>query len=181
MPRSSTSSTSEARLQPDRSPTVVDLEEAKNQFLYLLPVIITNASYYLIPIVAFVFVGHLGGLELVGWILAVSWASVTSFAFMVLLYPISILSFSFSELLITLPDHYLIHKFCGGQKCGVARGCGWQNFEVFSTWEHSIALARLSPSFSGSNTNSMLGPSAFCCLYYAQDGLEWEFTEGANP
>ncbi|KAF7140015.1 hypothetical protein RHSIM_Rhsim06G0199800 [Rhododendron simsii] len=98
MPRSSTCSTSEARLQPDRSLAVdevnddeeereredrwwnkvVDLEEAKNQFLYFLPVIITNASYYLISVVAVMFAGHLGGLELAGSILALSWASYSS-------------------------------------------------------------------------------------------------------
>ncbi|KAI8552540.1 hypothetical protein RHMOL_Rhmol06G0274900 [Rhododendron molle] len=108
---SSTTNISEARLQPDRSPTVVevevndeeeerererereredrcwkkvvDLEEAKNQFLYLLPVIITNVSYHLIPVVAVMFAGHLGDLELAGSILALSWATVTGFAFMV--------------------------------------------------------------------------------------------------
>lgn len=64
---------------------MVDLEEAKNQFLYLPPVIITNVSYYLIPVVAVMFAGHLGDLELAGSILALSWATVTGFAFMVLL------------------------------------------------------------------------------------------------
>lgn len=61
------------------------MEEAKNQFLYLLPVIITNVSYYLIPVVAVMFAGHLGDLELAGSILTLSWATVTGFAFMVLL------------------------------------------------------------------------------------------------
>ncbi|KAF7141633.1 hypothetical protein RHSIM_Rhsim06G0200200 [Rhododendron simsii] len=59
-------------------PTLPDWE-----VLYLLPVIITNVSYYLIPVVAVMFAGHLGDLELAGSILALSWATVTGFAFMV--------------------------------------------------------------------------------------------------
>lgn len=61
---------------------VLDLEEAKNQVLYALPMILTNVSYYLIPVVAVMFAGHLGDLELAGSNLANSWATVTGYAFM---------------------------------------------------------------------------------------------------
>ncbi|KAI8552533.1 hypothetical protein RHMOL_Rhmol06G0274500 [Rhododendron molle] len=62
---------------------VLDLEEAKNQALYSLPMILTNVSYYMIPVVSVMFAGHLGDLELAGSNLANSWATVTGFAFMV--------------------------------------------------------------------------------------------------
>ncbi|KAH7861536.1 hypothetical protein Vadar_027505 [Vaccinium darrowii] len=64
---------------------VVVLEETKNQVLYALPMIITSVSYYLIPVVAVMFAGHLGDLELAGSNLANSWANVTGFAFMAFL------------------------------------------------------------------------------------------------
>ncbi|KAL6999534.1 Protein DETOXIFICATION 19 [Sarracenia purpurea var. burkii] len=62
---------------------VLDLEEAKNQVFYALPMILTNVSYYLIPVVSVMFAGHLGDLQLAGANLANSWATVTGFAFMV--------------------------------------------------------------------------------------------------
>lgn len=62
---------------------VLDLEEAKNQVLYSLPMILTNVSYYMIPVVSVMFAGHLGDLELAGSNLANSWATVTGYAFMV--------------------------------------------------------------------------------------------------
>ncbi|KAF7140450.1 hypothetical protein RHSIM_Rhsim06G0200900 [Rhododendron simsii] len=62
---------------------VLDLEEAKNQVLYSLPMILTNVSYYMIPMVTVMFAGHLGDLELAGSNLANSWATVTGYAFMI--------------------------------------------------------------------------------------------------
>ncbi|KAF7141589.1 hypothetical protein RHSIM_Rhsim06G0200800 [Rhododendron simsii] len=62
---------------------VLNLEEAKNQVLYSLPMILTNVSYYMIPVVSVMFAGHLGDLELAGSNLANSWATVTGYAFMV--------------------------------------------------------------------------------------------------
>ncbi|KAI8552536.1 hypothetical protein RHMOL_Rhmol06G0274700 [Rhododendron molle] len=62
---------------------VLDLEEAKNQALYSLPMILANVSYYMIPVVSVMFAGHLGDLELAGSNLANSWANVTGFAFMI--------------------------------------------------------------------------------------------------
>ncbi|PSS16174.1 Protein DETOXIFICATION like [Actinidia chinensis var. chinensis] len=62
---------------------VLDLEEGKNQVLYALPMILTNVSYYLIPLVSVMFAGHLGDLQLASANLANSWATVTGFAFMV--------------------------------------------------------------------------------------------------
>ncbi|KAK0599160.1 hypothetical protein LWI29_002852 [Acer saccharum] len=62
---------------------VLDLEEAKNQVLFSLPMILTNVFYYAIPLVSAMFAGHLGNLELAGATLANSWATITGFAFMV--------------------------------------------------------------------------------------------------
>ncbi|XP_004296523.1 PREDICTED: MATE efflux family protein LAL5-like isoform X2 [Fragaria vesca subsp. vesca] len=62
---------------------VLDVEEAKNQVLFSLPMILTNVFYYLITLVSVMFAGHLGELELAGATLANSWAVVTGFAFMV--------------------------------------------------------------------------------------------------
>ncbi|KAK9209188.1 hypothetical protein WN944_001552 [Citrus x changshan-huyou] len=60
---------------------VLDVEEAKNQVLFLLPMIVANVSYYAIPLVSVMFAGHLGDLELAGATLANSWACVTGFDF----------------------------------------------------------------------------------------------------
>ncbi|CAL2254065.1 unnamed protein product [Prunus armeniaca] len=62
---------------------VLDVEEAKKQVLFSLPMIFTNLFYYLITLVSVMFAGHLGKLELAGATLANSWAIVTGFAFMV--------------------------------------------------------------------------------------------------
>ncbi|KAJ0046676.1 hypothetical protein Pint_04599 [Pistacia integerrima] len=61
---------------------VLDVEEAKNEALFSLPMILTNVSYYAITSVSVIFAGHLGKLELAGATLANSWAFVTGFAFM---------------------------------------------------------------------------------------------------
>ncbi|XP_022734736.1 protein DETOXIFICATION 19-like isoform X2 [Durio zibethinus] len=61
---------------------VLDLEEAKNQAFFALPMILTNVFYYSITLVSIMFAGHLGELELAGATLANSWATVTGFAFM---------------------------------------------------------------------------------------------------
>ncbi|XP_062015521.1 protein DETOXIFICATION 19-like [Rosa rugosa] len=62
---------------------VLDVEEAKDQVLFSLPMILTNVFYYLITLISVMFAGHLGELELAGATLANSWAVVTGFAFMV--------------------------------------------------------------------------------------------------
>ncbi|KAL3508692.1 hypothetical protein ACH5RR_028093 [Cinchona calisaya] len=62
---------------------IVDVEEAKNQIWFSLPMILTNVSYYLIPLVSVMFAGHLGQVQLAASNLANSWASVTGLAFMV--------------------------------------------------------------------------------------------------
>ncbi|KAK0602304.1 hypothetical protein LWI29_032125 [Acer saccharum] len=69
-----------------RKVLVLDVEEAKNQVLFSLPMILTNVFYYAIPLVSVVIAGHLGHLELAGATLANSWATVTVFTFMVYLY-----------------------------------------------------------------------------------------------
>ncbi|KAL4333099.1 hypothetical protein GQ457_07G014690 [Hibiscus cannabinus] len=61
---------------------VLDLEEAKNQVLFSLPMILTNLVYYSLTLVSVMFAGHLGELQLAGATLANSWATVTGFAFM---------------------------------------------------------------------------------------------------
>ncbi|KAG7632309.1 Multi antimicrobial extrusion protein [Arabidopsis suecica] len=62
---------------------VIDVEEAKAQMIYSLPMILTNVFYYCIPITSVMFASHLGQLELAGATLANSWATVSGFAFMV--------------------------------------------------------------------------------------------------
>ncbi|CAK9182992.1 unnamed protein product [Ilex paraguariensis] len=62
---------------------VLDLEESKNQILFSLPMILTNVSFYFIPVISVMFAGHLGELELAGGNLANSWATVTGLSFVV--------------------------------------------------------------------------------------------------
>ncbi|KAK7324564.1 hypothetical protein VNO77_28230 [Canavalia gladiata] len=62
---------------------VLDMEEAKHQLLFSLPMILTNLFYYLITLVSVMLVGHLGELQLAGATLANSWFSVTGVAVMV--------------------------------------------------------------------------------------------------
>ena len=45
---------------------VLDVEEAKNQVLFSLPMILTNVFYYLITLVSVMFAGHLGELKFAG-------------------------------------------------------------------------------------------------------------------
>ncbi|WCJ32189.1 MATE efflux family protein [Euphorbia peplus] len=61
----------------------MDMEEAKKQSLFSMPIILTNVFYYLIPLVSVMMAGHLGQLQLASATLANSWATVTGFAFMV--------------------------------------------------------------------------------------------------
>ncbi|MFQ6656390.1 hypothetical protein Gotur_026511, partial [Gossypium turneri] len=53
---------------------VLDLEEAKKQVLFSLPMIVTNVVYHSITLVSVMFAGHLGELQLAGATLANSWA-----------------------------------------------------------------------------------------------------------
>ncbi|XP_077244359.1 protein DETOXIFICATION 18-like [Tasmannia lanceolata] len=62
---------------------LLDVEEAKKQVLFSIPMMITNLSYYFIALVSVMFAGHLGELELAGSTLANSWATVTGLALMV--------------------------------------------------------------------------------------------------
>ncbi|KAF5182308.1 Detoxification-like protein [Thalictrum thalictroides] len=59
---------------------VLDMEEAKLQVLFSVPMIITNVSYYAITLVSVMYAGHLGKTELASSTLANSWATVTGFA-----------------------------------------------------------------------------------------------------
>ncbi|CAM8951860.1 unnamed protein product [Rhodiola kirilowii] len=60
-----------------------NLEEAETLILFALPMVITNVSYYCIPLVSVMYAGHVGQLELAGATLANSWAVVTGLAFMI--------------------------------------------------------------------------------------------------
>lgn len=62
---------------------VLDVEEAKTQVKFSLPMILTNVIYFAITLVSTMFAGQLGQLELAGATLANSWATATGFAFMV--------------------------------------------------------------------------------------------------
>lgn len=62
---------------------LIDVDEAKDQILFALPMILTNVSYYFIPLVSVMFAGHLGDLPLAGSNLANSWAAVSGLALMV--------------------------------------------------------------------------------------------------
>nr|GMD92482.1 protein DETOXIFICATION 18-like [Ipomoea batatas] len=64
----------------------MDLEEAKHQILFALPMILTTASFYFIPLVSVMFSGHLGQLPLAASNLANSWAVVTGLSFVVRAY-----------------------------------------------------------------------------------------------
>ncbi|KAJ4745571.1 Protein DETOXIFICATION [Rhynchospora pubera] len=61
---------------------IVDVEEAKGQLLFALPMILTNMSYYAITLVSVMFAGHLGDTELAGATLGNSWGTVTGLALM---------------------------------------------------------------------------------------------------
>lgn len=63
---------------------MLDMEEAKKQVLFALPMILTNVFYYGIPLVSVMFAGHLGELQLAGATLSNSWASVSGYSFMVI-------------------------------------------------------------------------------------------------
>jgi MATE family multidrug resistance protein len=60
----SISSVEEGEKRRLRWKKVLDVEEAKNQILFSLPMILTNVFYYLITLVSVMFAGHLGELEL---------------------------------------------------------------------------------------------------------------------
>ena len=62
---------------------IIDVEEAKGQLLFALPMILTNMSYYAITLVSVMFAGHLGDAELAGATLGNSWGTVTGLALMV--------------------------------------------------------------------------------------------------
>ncbi|CAH9142090.1 unnamed protein product [Cuscuta epithymum] len=62
---------------------VMDKEEVKNQIWFALPMILTNASFYFITLVAVMFAGHLGQLSLAAANLANSWSCVSGLSFMV--------------------------------------------------------------------------------------------------
>ncbi|KAJ8774571.1 hypothetical protein K2173_017017 [Erythroxylum novogranatense] len=61
---------------------LLDVEEAKNQIFFALPMIFTNAFYYLINLVSLMFSGHLGELELAGATLANAWYFATGVSLM---------------------------------------------------------------------------------------------------
>nr|CAB3492120.1 unnamed protein product [Digitaria exilis] len=60
---------------------VVDVEEAREQVGFAVPMVVTNMAYYGIPLVSVMFLGHLGNVHLAGATLGNSWATVTGYAF----------------------------------------------------------------------------------------------------
>jgi MATE family multidrug resistance protein len=62
---------------------VIDTEEAWAQLQFAVPMVLTNMSYYAIPLVSVMFSGHLGDVHLAGATLGNSWATVTGYAFVV--------------------------------------------------------------------------------------------------
>ena len=62
---------------------VIDTEEAWAQLQFAVPMVVTNMSYYAIPLVSVMFSGHLGDVHLAGATLGNSWATVTGYAFVV--------------------------------------------------------------------------------------------------
>jgi len=79
---------------------VLDMEEAKHQLLFSLPMILTNLFYYLITLVSVMLVGHLGELQLAGATLANSWFSVTGVALMVIHSFLPLLCLSFPQCVV---------------------------------------------------------------------------------
>ena len=53
------------------------MNEAKNQLLFSVPMILTGIICYSIALVSVMFAGHLGELELAGSVFANSWTSAT--------------------------------------------------------------------------------------------------------
>ena len=62
---------------------MIDTEEAWAQLQFAVPMVVTNMSYYAIPLVSVMFSGHLGDVHLAGATLGNSWATVTGYAFVV--------------------------------------------------------------------------------------------------
>ena len=62
---------------------LIDTEEAWAQLQFAVPMVLTNMSYYGIPLVSVMFSGHLGDVHLAGATLGNSWATVTGIALMV--------------------------------------------------------------------------------------------------
>ncbi|CAN6218909.1 unnamed protein product [Urochloa humidicola] len=60
---------------------VVDVEEAREQLGFAVPMVLTSMAYYGIPLVSVMFSGHLGDVHLAGATLGNSWATVTGYAF----------------------------------------------------------------------------------------------------
>ncbi|KAH0986640.1 hypothetical protein GBA52_013817 [Prunus armeniaca] len=63
---------------------LLDVEEAKKQVLFSLPTTLTNVMFYFITLVSVMFAGHLGKLQLAAANLAMSWASATGLAVVVI-------------------------------------------------------------------------------------------------
>ncbi|KAM3244484.1 hypothetical protein ACQJBY_056050 [Aegilops geniculata] len=62
---------------------LIDTEEAWAQLQFAVPMVLTNMSYYGVPLVSVMFSGHLGDVHLAGATLGNSWATVTGYAFVV--------------------------------------------------------------------------------------------------
>ncbi|KAF3612347.1 putative F-box/kelch-repeat protein-like [Capsicum annuum] len=68
---------------------LIDVEEAKKQTLFSLPMIVVTSCFYFINLVSVMFAGHLGKLELAASNLANSWAEVTGLSLMLMWHLLS--------------------------------------------------------------------------------------------
>ncbi|KAM3371431.1 hypothetical protein ACQJBY_018693 [Aegilops geniculata] len=60
---------------------LIDTEESWAQLRFAVPMVLTNMSYYGIPLVSVMFSGHLGDVHLAGAMLGNSWATIIGYAF----------------------------------------------------------------------------------------------------
>ena len=90
---------------------VLDVEEAKTQLLFSLPMLLTNVFSYLITLISAMFAGHFGELELAGATLANSWAAVTGLAVMVTLSIMFMSFISFIYLVFLQQRFYNFYLF----------------------------------------------------------------------
>ncbi|KAI5021193.1 hypothetical protein ZWY2020_055038 [Hordeum vulgare] len=90
---------------------LIDTEEAWVQLQFAVPMVLTNMSYYAIPLVSVMFSGHLGNVHLAGATLGNSWATVTGYAFVSSLIMSAVVSVLISVLwLFTEPLLVCLHQ-----------------------------------------------------------------------
>lgn len=104
---------------------VLDLEEAKNQLMFSLPMILTNMSYFLVSLVSVMFSGHLGVLQLAGATLANSWFSCTGADVVVSVFFLFVCLFSHTRIFLKLQVHYCLVLNSNQGALGRLQTIGW--------------------------------------------------------